>query len=178
MIHGKKVLLLGVFALMLSACASTTKQNGAAAEGQGQGQSSGQQQTMGAAQQQGGFKGSPFDNPNNPLSKSTVYFNFDSSEILPKDRPIVLAHAKYLVSHPNVDVVLQGNTDERGTAEYNIALGERRAKAVSQLMQLQGVSRSQIKVVSFGKEHPVALGHNEAAWRLNRRVDIVYPNGH
>lgn len=176
MLHGKKVLLLGAFALMLSACASTTKQNG---EAQQQGQSqSGQSQTMGAAQQQGGFQGSPFDNPENPLSKHTVYFNFDSSEILPDDRPIVMAHAKYLVAHPNVKVVLQGNTDERGTAEYNIALGERRAKAVSQLMQLQGVARSQIEVVSFGKEHPVALGHDEAAWSQNRRVDIVYPNGH
>ncbi|MEJ2362054.1 MAG: peptidoglycan-associated lipoprotein Pal [Gammaproteobacteria bacterium] len=176
MIHGNKVLLLGVFALMLSACASTTKQGGTAAQ-QGQAQS-GQQQATGAAQQQGGFQGSPFDNPDNPLSKTTVYFNFDSSEILPDDRPIVIAHAKYLVTHPNVKVVLQGNTDERGTAEYNIALGERRAKAVSQLMQLQGVAQSQIQVVSFGKEHPVALGHNEAAWSKNRRVDIVYPNGH
>lgn len=175
MIHGKKVLLLGVFALMLSACASTTKQNGESQQGQNTGQSG---QQMGSAQEQGGFKGSPFENPNNPLSKHTVYFNFDSSEILPDDRPIVLAHAKYLVAHPNVKVVLQGNTDERGTAEYNIALGERRAKAVSQLMQLQGVARSQIQVVSFGEEHPVALGHNEAAWRQNRRVDIVYPNGH
>lgn len=177
MFHGKKVLLVGAFALMLSACASTTKPTGSAAEQQGQQNQSGQQST-GAAQQQGAFNGSPFENPNNPLSKTTVYFNFDSSAILSADRPIVLAHAKYLVEHPNVKVVLQGNTDERGTAEYNIALGERRAKAVSQLMQLQGVARSQIQVVSFGKEHPVALGHNEAAWRLNRRVDIVYPNGH
>lgn len=177
MIHGKKVLLLGACALLLSACASTTKQGGSAAEQGGQAQT-GQQQQMGAAQQQGGFQGSPFEDPNNPLSKHTVYFDFDSSQIHPDDKAIVMAHAKYLVAHPNVKVILQGNTDERGTREYNIALGERRAKAVSQLMQLQGVAQSQIEVVSFGKEHPVALGHNEAAWSQNRRVDIVYPNGH
>jgi peptidoglycan-associated lipoprotein len=177
MIHGKKILLLGVCALLLNACASTTKQGGAEQQGQAQAQT-GQAQQMGAAQQQTAFKGSPFDDPNNLLSKHTVYFDFNRSEIHPADRAIVIAHAKYLVAHPNVKVILQGNTDERGTRAYNIALGERRAKAVSQLMQLQGVAQSQIEVVSFGEEHPVALGHNEAAWSKNRRVDIVYPNGH
>jgi len=169
MLHGKKILLLGVCALMLNACGTTSQQTGA-----DQGQSTQGQQT-GAAQQQGALNGNPFEDPNNPLSKHTVYFDFDKSEIHPEDRDIIIAHANYLVQHPNIKVVLQGNTDERGTREYNIALGERRAKAVSQLMQLQGVANSQIDVVSFGKEHPVAMGHDESAWRLNRRVDIVYP---
>lgn len=171
MLHGKKILLLGMFALLLNACSTTSKQ------GSEQGQA-GQNQNMqtGAAQQQGAITGDPFSDPNNPLSKHTVYFDFDKSEIRPEDRDIIIAHANYLVQHPNMKVILQGNTDERGTREYNIALGERRAKAVSQLMQLQGVANSQIDVVSFGKEHPVAMGHDESAWRLNRRVDIVYPD--
>lgn len=167
--QGTKLLFIGVCALLLNACASTSKQ-----EGTEQGQA-GQQAQTGAAQTEGGFKGSPFEDPNNPLSKHTVYFDFDKSEVHTEDRDIVIAHAKYLLTHPNTKVVLEGHTDERGTREYNIALGERRAKAVSQLMQLQGVAKSQIDVVSFGKERPVALGHDEASWHLNRRVEITYP---
>jgi peptidoglycan-associated lipoprotein len=171
--QGTKYLLIGVCALLLNACASTTKKAGTE-----QSQAGGQQEQVGAAQAQAGFQGSPFEDPNNPLSKHTVYFDFDKSDIHPEDRDIISAHAKYLVEHPNVKVVLEGHTDERGTREYNIALGERRAKAVSQFMQLQGVAKSQIDVVSFGKERPVALGHDEASWRLNRRVEITYPAGH
>lgn len=170
MLHGKKILMVGVCALLLSACGTTTKTAGTAQTAAGQ-----QGQEQGAAQEQAGFKGSPFDDPSNPLSKHTVYFDYDKSDVHSDDLPIVMAHAKYLAQHPDTKVVLQGNTDERGTREYNIALGERRAKAVSQLMQLQGVAKSQIEVVSYGKERPVALGHDESAWRLNRRVDIVYP---
>jgi len=169
MLHGKKILLLGFCAFLLNACGTTSQQTGA-----DQNQANQNQQT-GAAQQQGALSGNPFEDPNNPLSKHTVYFDFDKSEIHSEDRDIVIAHAKYLVAHPDTKVILQGNTDERGTREYNIALGERRAKSVSQLMQLQGVAQSQIEVVSFGKEQPVAMGHDESAWRQNRRVDIVYP---
>lgn len=171
--QGFKLLVIAMFALMLGACASTTKKS-ETAPGQGTGQSS----EVGAAQPEQSFQGSPFEDPSNPLSKHTVYFDFDKSDIHPEDRDVIIAHAQYLVQHPNVKVVLEGNTDERGTREYNIALGERRAKAVSQLMQLQGVAKSQIDVVSFGEERPVALGHDESAWKLNRRVDITYPAGH
>ncbi|MBI1424386.1 MAG: peptidoglycan-associated lipoprotein Pal [Gammaproteobacteria bacterium] len=168
--HGTKILLIGVFALLLNACASTSKKGETE-----QGQAATGQEQRGAAQAQGGFTGSPFEDPNNPLSKHTIYFDYDKSDIHPEDRDVIIAHAKYLVEHPNIKVVLEGHTDERGTREYNIALGERRAKAVSQLMQLQGVAKSQIDVVSFGEERPVALGHDESAWRLNRRVEITYP---
>jgi len=82
-----------------------------------------------------------------------------------------------LAEHPNVRVSLQGNTDERGTREYNMALGERRAKAVRRYLVAQGASFSQMEVISYGEERPVAQGHDEAAWALNRRVDIVY-SGH
>ena len=167
--QGTKILLISVCALVLGACGTATKKTGAEQP------QAGQQEQRGAAQEQGEFKGSPFEDPNNPLSKHTVYFDFDKSDVQPEDRDIVIAHAKYLASHPDKKVVLEGNTDERGTREYNIALGERRANSVSQLMQLQGVAKSQIDVVSFGEERPVALGHDEAAWRLNRRVEITYP---
>ena len=169
MLHGKKILMMGVCALLLSACGTTTKTG---TTDQAQASKLGQQ---GAAQEEGGFKGSPFDDPSNPLSKHTIYFDFDKSDVHPEDRDIIIAHAKYLVQNPDKKVVLEGNTDERGTREYNIALGERRAKSVSQLMQLQGVAKSQIDVVSYGEERPVALGHDESAWHQNRRVEIVYP---
>jgi len=122
----------------------------------------------------GGFSGDPLTNPASPLAKRVLYFDFDSSEVSAEDRSIIAAHAEYLTKNPNVSVILEGHTDERGSREYNIALGERRAKAVQQLMLLQGVGQKQLQVISFGEERPVALGHDEAAWRLNRRVEILY----
>ena len=116
----------------------------------------------------------PLNDPNSPLSQRVVYFDFDSSEVSTADRNIISAHAEYLANHPNVAVILEGHTDERGSREYNIALGERRARAVQQLMLLQGVAQKQIQVISFGEERPVALGHDEASWHLNRRVEILY----
>jgi len=110
------------------------------------------------------------------LADRTIYFDFDSSVIKGQGTAIVAAHAKYLAAHPNVHVRLEGNTDERGSPEYNIGLGERRAQAVRQAMLLQGVSDSQITTVSYGAERPVDPGHDEAAWAKNRRVDIVYLN--
>jgi len=163
-----KFLIISILAGTVAACGTATKQDDAGATtDQGQDQ-------RGAATPEGGFKGSPFDDPNNLLSKRTVYFDFDSADVLAEDREIIMAHAQYLASHPDAKVVLEGHTDERGTREYNIALGERRAKAVSQLMLLQGVAQSQMDIISFGEERPVAPEHDESAWRLNRRVEILY----
>ena len=131
--------------------------------------------TRQGAQDTGTFQSDPFSDPNNSLSVRTVYFEFVSSEVKPADREVIIAHAQYLAGNANAKVVLEGHADERGTREYNIALGERRAKAVAQLMLLQGVAQSQIDVISFGEERPVALGHDESAWAANRRVEIVYP---
>jgi peptidoglycan-associated lipoprotein len=111
------------------------------------------------------------------LSKKVVYFDFDSSTIHDDDRAIIQAHANNLAQHPNLKVTLEGHTDERGTREYNIGLGERRANAVKQMMLLSGAAESQISTVSYGEERPAALGHDESAWHLNRRVEIVYSNG-
>jgi peptidoglycan-associated lipoprotein len=110
------------------------------------------------------------------LQNRTIYFDFDSSEIKPDYTGVVAAHAKYLVGNPSIRVRLEGNTDERGSREYNIGLGERRAQAVRQALMLQGVADSQITTVSYGEERPAVTGHAEAAWSKNRRVDIVYLN--
>ncbi len=120
------------------------------------------------------FKGNPLDNPASPLSQRVFYFDFDSSRIKPEYLSVIAAHGRYLADHPNLSVMVEGNTDERGSREYNMALGQQRAQAVAKLLMLQGADTGQIQVISYGEERPVALGHNEAAWRLNRRVELHY----
>ncbi len=108
------------------------------------------------------------------LATRLVYFDFDSAEIKGAGTDVVAAHAKYLASHPAIRVRLEGHTDERGSREYNIGLGERRAQSVRRALLLQGATDAQISTVSYGEERPVALGHDETAWAKNRRVEIVY----
>lgn len=120
------------------------------------------------------FQGDPLDDPNSLLAKRVVYFDFDKSDVKDDFRDIVAAHAAYLAAHPNVTVSLEGHCDERGTREYNIALGERRANAVTRMLTLQGVAANQITTISYGEERPAALGHDESAWAQNRRAEIVY----
>ncbi len=122
----------------------------------------------------GRFTGSPLDDPSSLLSKRVIYFDFDRAEIKAEFRDIIRAHSEYLKANPRTRIVLEGHTDERGTREYNMGLGERRANAVRSMMTLQGVASNQIETVSYGEERPVALGHDEESWRLNRRVEIVY----
>jgi peptidoglycan-associated lipoprotein len=107
--------------------------------------------------------------------RQVIYFDFDKSEIKPEFADIVKSNAQSLISHPNFKVKLEGNTDERGTREYNIGLGERRAQAVRRALMLHGVTESQITTVSFGAERPAAEGDDEAAWAQNRRVELVSP---
>lgn len=120
------------------------------------------------------FAGDPLDDPQSPLATRAVYFDLDSSEIREEDRSIVEAHATYLAEHPQARLRLEGHADERGSREYNIALGERRANAVYQLMGLFGVDDQQLTSVSYGEERPAALGHDESAWQRNRRVELEY----
>jgi peptidoglycan-associated lipoprotein len=117
---------------------------------------------------------SSLNDPNSPLSQRVLYFELDSSQIQDIDRDIITVHAEFLAAHSDITIVLEGHADERGSREYNIALGEKRAKSVKQLMTLQGVGDNQIQVISFGEERPVALGHDNSAWNLNRRVEILY----
>lgn len=117
----------------------------------------------------------PLDDPNNTLlQQRIVYFDFDSSVITDAALPVIKAHAEYLASHHDRTFTLEGHCDERGTREYNIALGERRADAVRRMLVANGVNDNQIKVVSYGEERPAQLGHNEAAWAANRRAVFQY----
>lgn len=108
-----------------------------------------------------------------PLER-VIYFDYDQAELRPEFLDIVAQHGRYLAQNPDGRVRLEGHTDERGSREYNIALGERRAKTIARMLQLQGVSSAQTRTVSYGEELPVDDGHNSDAWAKNRRVNIIY----
>ncbi len=115
-----------------------------------------------------------FDNPESLLSKRVVYFDFDKSSVRAEYRDIVAAHAAYVAAHSAARVTLEGHTDERGTREYNLGLGERRGNSVMGLMSAQGARGDQLVVVSYGEERPVCRVSDESCWAENRRVEIVY----
>ena len=117
------------------------------------------------------------DNPTGLLAQRVIYFAYDSDDVLPEYQPIVRAHAEYLSAHASQRAVLEGHADERGSSEYNVALGERRARSVERNMRLQGAGDGQLDVVSYGEEKPSQTGHEESVWEKNRRVEIVY-SGH
>ncbi len=108
-----------------------------------------------------------------PLA-TTFYFDFDKAIVKREATAVLFHHARYLKENPNVTVRLEGHTDERGTREYNQALGERRAQAVRDYLLAQGVSRRQLETVSYGEERPAVMGHDESAWSKNRRVELKY----
>jgi peptidoglycan-associated lipoprotein len=116
----------------------------------------------------------PLNDPKGVLANRSVYFDFDSYTVRDDGKPVVENHSAYLTQHKDRKILIQGNTDERGGTEYNLALGQKRAEAVRKAMAALGVSDSQMEAVSLGKEKPKALGHDEAAWAENRRADIVY----
>jgi peptidoglycan-associated lipoprotein len=112
--------------------------------------------------------------PNHILSKRTVYFDFDSFVIKEEFKPLIQAHAKFLSENKDARSTVQGNADERGSREYNLALGQKRAEAVKKAMLVLGAQEIQIEAVSFGEEKPACTDANEACWAKNRRADIVY----
>jgi len=170
--HRMMVVLLLAAACALSACAS--KQTKPAESG-GQGMASSGAEGAGAGNSNAGGSDDEVAGPQaGLLAKRTVYFDFDSSEIKGEGTDIVAAHAKYLAANSGTRVRLEGHTDERGSREYNIGLGERRAQAVRRALLLQGAADAQISTVSYGEERPAVPGHDEAAWAKNRRVEIVY----
>ena len=117
---------------------------------------------------------SALDDPQSPLSVRVIYFEYDSSDIRPEYRQTVEAHATYLTANPSTTLTLEGHADERGSREYNLALGERRAQSIKRQMTLLGASTNQIRTVSYGEERPSIDGHDETAWSENRRVEIIY----
>lgn len=177
------LLLTGLFA-MLGACETTPEAEpengeGAKVEERGTGPGDTEATTPEGATPYGvgpggTFQGHPLDNPQGPLSTRVIYFDFDSNRIREQDHATIRAHAEYLAANPQSAVVLEGHADERGTREYNIALGDRRSKAVLDLMTLLGAGGNQLSTVSYGEERPASSGGDEEAWELNRRVELNY----
>ena len=151
--------LIGATAFLMAACSSVKLDDTDGANGSGG---------------SGSFSSQPWNDPKSPLFEKSVYFGFDEYTVQTKYQKMLSAHASYLKANSNQKIIIQGNTDDRGTAEYNLALGQRRSDAVRKSLNLMGVSDNQIEAVSFGKEKPKAEGDTEAAWAENRRADIVY----
>ncbi|MDD2725519.1 MAG: peptidoglycan-associated lipoprotein Pal [Methylovulum sp.] len=186
------VLILAISTLLLTACADTEDKDPSLLDGSQAGTGIGDASTnglnngtgingseMGGSGMYGSGDGASslgpeFSDPNNPLSKRTIYFMLDSFQIQQDFVPVIAAHSQYLLANPSQHITLEGHGDERGSREYNIALGEQRAKSVASIMKIQGVSDSQIGIVSYGEEKPAAFGNDESAWELNRRVEINY----
>ncbi len=138
------------------------------------GSETGREGTTGTLADAGGIEGTPLVDAEGSELTLVIYFDFDSSEVHPDDRVVVEANAQYLAGDPRLEVVLEGHGDERGSREYNVALGERRANGVRDMLRLLGVADQQIRTVSFGEERPAVLGHEEDSWSRNRRVEFVY----
>ena len=160
----KKMMFSALLASLLAACGSQPTKEAAKAP----------EQKAAAAAATKPVAVNPLNDPNNILSHRSVYYDFDKSIVKDEYKPMVKAHSEYLVGHASAKVQLQGNCDERGSREYNLALGQRRADSVKQLMEAAGVPAAQVSTVSYGSEKPRAAGHNEEAWAQNRRTDIVY----
>jgi peptidoglycan-associated lipoprotein len=176
----KKLAVYAFVALAAAACASNDKKETSAAVDD---RSTGVQKpdsgmSSSTTQQQkpmGTVAGNPLNDPNNPLSKRSVYFDFDSNSVKDEYRGLVQAHSRYLTSDKrDARIRIEGNCDERGSREYNLALGQRRAEAVKQIMTVLGVNGGRVETTSYGEEKPVATGHDESAWAQNRRADIKY----
>ncbi|MEQ1766886.1 MAG: peptidoglycan-associated lipoprotein Pal [Methylotenera sp.] len=118
----------------------------------------------------------PLKDPNNILSQRTIYFDFDSDAVKAEFRPLIEAHAKYLLANGTAKVIVQGNTDARGTREYNLSLGQRRSVAIKKSLNLLGVQDAQIETVSYGEEKADEACADESCYKTNRRADIVYGN--
>ncbi len=171
--------LMGIALVSLAACAPTSKQleTGMTPSAAGKNQASATSSKGGRASalNSQNLQEIPLNSPNSPIAQRTIYFAFNSSQIEPKYLSVISRNAKYLAAHPNLRVRIEGNTDDRGTQAYNMALGERRALSVAKLLELEGVSPKQVEVISYGKDNPVCFQQTESCWAKNRRVNIVYP---
>ena len=170
----KPLVIPAVLALMIAACSSTpdsSDQTGALVETRGDGAAVATVTTGGV---DGGRLPAVLTDPKSILSKRSVYFDYDSYEVKAEYKDLVTAHAKFLTENRQFKVLIQGNTDERGSREYNLALGQKRADAVKKMLALLGVREDQIESVSLGEEKPKNEGHSESAWAENRRGDMLY----
>ncbi len=175
-----KFIGLGATLLLLCACASKTATQSANFSKKPVADSEATAQSY-ALQQNPGFSGEVQHNENGEIinllsapANQTYYFAFDSNAVKSDDYQAIMIQAKYLVAHPGIKIRLEGNTDDRGSREYNIALGWRRDQAVAKVLEQYGVGKDQIDMLSYGKEKPAVMGDGESAWQLNRRVNLVY----
>jgi peptidoglycan-associated lipoprotein len=183
----RRAFLIGTLIAPLTACQTTGTQ-----EGEGTGSVEDRARTAGledeyararalegaGAGAAGTWRGKSIDDPSSPLSKRVIYFDYDSDTVRDEYRPTLEAHAAYLSESRAARMRLEGHTDERGSREYNLGLGERRGQSVQRVMSIlgtgTGTGTGQISVVSFGEERPAGEGQDESAWALDRRVEIVY----
>lgn len=185
----KKILFISVLALSIAACGERIKPddemdgdtNVAANDDASGGATAGGIYAgggIGGTALEGGklvsYEENAIDDPNNVLHEKIVYFEFDSNSVSDDYVELVKHHGKYLSFNTSASVRLEGHADERGTREYNVALAEKRAQAVKQLMLYEGAGNDQISIISYGEEKPVAFGHDDESMSLNRRVEIVY----
>jgi peptidoglycan-associated lipoprotein len=183
--RGKAILGVAALALMVGCTGAREQASGPAevedrpvpgaepADGAGKSEA-GEMGTTGTLADAGGVEGSPLAGVEGSELTLVIYFDFDSSEVHPDDRVVVEAHAQHLAGDANMEVVLEGHADERGSREYNVALGERRAIGVRDMLRLLGVGDHQVRTLSYGEERPSAIGHEEESWSRNRRVEFGY----
>ncbi len=170
----KKLLIPALLSALLAACSTTPlPEDGGAPVESRSGSSSGVAPVTAGGLDASGLPRELTD-PKSKLSQRSIYFDLDKYDVKDEYKDLVAAHAKYLVANKGFKVLLQGNTDERGSREYNLSLGQKRAEAVKRSLTLLGVSEAQIESVSLGEEKPKDAGHDEAAWSQNRRADILY----
>lgn len=162
--------------LALAACSSTSETEDVADAGSDTSSSSSSSSGSSASTRPGSSSGQLTQEEiraQNAMRQNVFYFDFDIAEFKPEDRQTLVYHGRDLAANPNKRIRLEGHADERGTREYNLALGERRANGIMNFLIVNGASRSQIEVVSYGEERPAATGETERAYALNRRVEIV-----
>ncbi|MCP5143340.1 MAG: peptidoglycan-associated lipoprotein Pal [Gammaproteobacteria bacterium] len=176
-----KIAAIVVLGIAVTACGTSRKSTGdSGAEVVEQGIGADENAEIDSARTRGigdseSFAGNELDAPSGDLlSQRVIYFDYDSDSMREEYRPIIEAHARYLASRPDSTMTLEGHADERGSREYNLALGERRAMSIRRQLVLLGASANQVRTVSYGEERPVAEGHDEASYQVNRRVEIIY----
>ena len=172
----KQLIIPALLAFLIAACSSTPdgpEQGGAPVETRGSGSSSSVATvTTGAIDNR---KLPPeLTDPKNILSRRSIYFDYDKYDVKPEYKDLVTAHAKFLANNRQFKMLIQGNTDDRGSREYNLALGQKRADAIKNMLNLFGAREEQVESVSLGEEKPKNEGQNEAAWAENRRGDMLY----
>ena len=167
----KQLIIPALLALLVSGCSSTPDATNGGAQVETR---DGSVATVTAGGLDGRNLPDELTNPKSILSKRSVYFDYDKFEVKPEYKDLVTAHAKFLASHGKFKMLIQGNTDERGSREYNLALGQKRADAVKKMITLLGAREDQVESVSLGEEKPKNEGQNETAWAENRRGDMLY----